>query len=68
MNLFRVLLLLGAAWLAWRLYRSLAKPQLRNRKTPPAAGYEPMARCTRCGVHAPAGTLSSSGLCGRCSE
>ncbi len=70
MNLFRVLLLLGAVWLIWKLYKSF-KPQIRHEDAPPAPptpGYEPMARCVACGVHAPAGTLSSSGRCGRCSE
>ena len=69
MNLFRILLVLGAAWLIWRFYKSLKSGP--GNPSPPSQGaptYEPMARCTKCDVHAPAGSLSSSGRCGRCSE
>ncbi len=71
--LIRILLLLALGWFAWRLYRTL-RPRLDQRPPDPgstpdtATTYEPMARCARCGVHAPASALSKSGLCGRCGE
>lgn len=66
MNLFRLLLLLAIAWLLWRLLR----PLLTASRTPPKPvdGYEPMARCERCGTYLPANTLSREGRCGRCQE
>jgi hypothetical protein len=68
MNVIRILLLIGAVWLAWRLFKQLTRPQIPPPQAPPSPpGYEPMARCSECGVHAPEATLSPSGRCGRCS-
>ncbi|HEX4895022.1 MAG TPA: PP0621 family protein [Solimonas sp.] len=67
MNLFRLLILVALAYLAWRLYRHLRAPPAPPAQPPPAS-YEPMARCSRCGVHLPASALSATGLCGRCSS
>lgn len=64
MNLFRFLLLLAAAYLAWRLWqRFFVTPA-----APPKDEYLPTARCAKCGAHVAAGSLSSQGYCGRCTE
>lgn len=64
MNLFRVLLLLAATYLVWRLWRRFfATPA-----APPKDDYLPTARCGKCGAHVAAETLSRDGLCGRCVE
>lgn len=75
MNVIRLLILLVVAWLLWRAWRLLraqltAQPPPEEPTPPPEAtsSYEPMARCSRCGVHAPAHALSKAGLCGRCAE
>lgn len=69
MNLFRILLFLVAAYVVWRLYRALtAKSGGNTPPSQPREDYEAMARCSKCGVFAPASTLSQSGRCGRCSE
>lgn len=70
MNLFRLLLLIAAAWLVWRLLRGL-RVHVSRIEPPKAASpetFEPMARCSRCGVHQPAQSLSSAGLCGKCAS
>jgi threonine/homoserine/homoserine lactone efflux protein len=70
MNLFRILLFLVAAYIVWRLYRALRAKSEGGSPMPrtPGDDYEVMVRCARCGIHAPASSLSKSGLCGRCSE
>lgn len=65
MNLFRILLLLVAAYLIWRLWqRFFATPTV----SPPKDEYLPTARCGKCGAHVAPGSLSTQGLCGRCAE
>lgn len=64
MTLFRLLLLLGAAYLIWRLWqRFFVSPS-----APPEDPYLPTARCAKCGAHVAADTRSARGLCGRCTE
>ena len=63
--LFRLILLLAAAWVLWRLLRGVRIHVVRGQQ-PSAPTFEPMARCTRCGVHQPKASLSAAGLCGRC--
>ena len=64
MNIFRLLLLLAAAYLIWRLWRHFSTTPA----TPPQTDYLPTTRCSKCGAHVAAETLSSGGLCGRCLE
>lgn len=64
MNLFRLLLLLAAAYLAWRLWQRF----FAVRAAPPQDAYLPTVRCGKCGAHVATGSLSSQGLCGRCAE
>lgn len=68
MNLFRLLLLVAAAWIVWRLYRSVMASRALRQSPPPEASFEPMARCTRCNAHVPAQSLSAEGLCGHCRD
>lgn len=65
---FRLILLIAAAWIVWRLLRGLRVHVSRVDSPPqtPKDSFEPMARCARCGVHLPASSLSPAGLCGRC--
>ncbi|HEY1075675.1 MAG TPA: PP0621 family protein [Fontimonas sp.] len=71
MTFLRILLLVAAAWLVWRIFR-----QVRAQLQAPTAPqndvrddhFEPMARCAQCGTHMPAKVLNSKGTCGRCSE
>ncbi|MES0873015.1 hypothetical protein [Sinimarinibacterium thermocellulolyticum] len=66
MNILRILLLVAAAWLVWRIVRQI-RAQLRQQ--PPVSNeFEPMARCAACGTHLPARSLDATGRCGRCSE
>lgn len=67
MNILRLLLLVAAAWLVWRIVRQV-RAQLQQRRPPPTDAFEPMARCAQCGTFLPANALSASGKCGRCSE
>ena len=48
-----------------RLWRDLRAPR---RPAPPAAGFEPWARCARCDVHVPAGRLDARSLCPDCAK
>lgn len=65
MNLFRLLVLAGLAWLVYRLLQRW-RIEITPRQPPAPEQFEPMARCTRCGIHLPARTLSSGGRCGAC--
>jgi len=67
MNLFRLLLLIAAIWILWRLLRGL-RIHISRIEPPrmPSETFEPMAKCARCGVHQPASALSANGLCGKC--
>jgi uncharacterized protein len=68
MTVFRILLILAAIWIVWRLLRGL-RIQIERAQPPaqpPAENFEPMARCARCGVHLPANALSANGRCGKC--
>lgn len=67
MNILRLLIIMAAAWLVWRIVKQV-RGQLPPRNPPTGDLYEPMARCTKCGIHLPAKALNSAGLCGRCSE
>ncbi|MFP5306634.1 MAG: PP0621 family protein [Gammaproteobacteria bacterium] len=67
MNVLRLLLLLAAAWLIWRIVRQV-RAQLARQSPPPADAYEPMSQCAKCGTHLPARSLNSAGVCGRCGE
>lgn len=55
MGLIRLILLLAALWLAWRLLRNLlgqnAMPPGDTTTPPPRDGK--MIKCERCGVHVP---------------
>lgn len=66
MNILRLLLLVAAAWLIWRIVRQV-RGQLQQRQRPTEV-FEPMARCSQCGTYLPARSLNASGKCGRCSE
>lgn len=80
MNVLRLIFVVMVVWLVWRLYCVLRDKQIQQKPDPSAPGsesspgsaspktYELMARCARCGVHAPADALSKAGLCGRCGE
>lgn len=80
MNVLRLIFIAAVIWVTWRLYRVLRNKQIGQRRdsAPPESdsrpgpdnpkSYEPMTRCARCGVHAPADALSKAGLCGRCGE
>lgn len=68
MNIFRVLIVLAAAWLIWRIVRQVRAQLSRRDPAPPPDAYEPMARCAKCGTYLPLKSLNSAGLCGRCSE
>ncbi|MBI2383584.1 MAG: hypothetical protein HYV18_05905 [Gammaproteobacteria bacterium] len=67
MSLLRILLILAAAYIAWRLLQRLF-PGLQPPPGRPPREFETMARCTKCGTYVPQGTLNSRGLCGRCAE
>ena len=64
MNILRLLLLVAAAWLIWRIVRR-GRAQLEQRRKP-ADEFEPMARCAQCGTFLPARSLDAAGKCGRC--
>ena len=68
MNILRLLLLLAAVWLVWRVVRQIRAQLARQDPAPPTDVYEPMARCAGCGTYLPVKSLNSGGLCGRCSE
>lgn len=71
MNLVRLLLLLAAIWVVWRLLRgnSILPTLGRRPEAPkPPENFEPMSRCEHCGTYLPSKALSSSGRCGRCNE
>jgi len=68
MGIFRLLVLAGLAWLVYRLlqnWRIEISPR-QNRQTPER--FEPMSRCTQCGLYLPAQALSSTGHCGACEK
>lgn len=65
MNLFRLLVMAGLAWLVYRLLQRW-RIEITPRQPPAAPSFEPMARCTGCGIHLPARSLSRSGRCGAC--
>lgn len=67
MNILRLLIIVAAAWLVWRIVKQV-RSQLPRQNPPPGDLYEPMARCAKCGTHLPAKALNSAGLCGRCGE
>ncbi len=70
MTFLRILLLVAAAWLVWRIFRQV-RAQLQQQPPPGDVRdelYEPMAQCAKCGTHMPEKTLNSKGTCGRCSE
>jgi hypothetical protein len=65
--LFRLLLLIGLAAIVWRLVRNaLAPPSSAGPHPDAAPGFEPTARCARCGTHVPRTQLDPAGLCPRC--
>jgi uncharacterized protein len=68
MNVFRILLILAAIWIVWRLLRGLRIhiSRAQSPPQPPGENFEPMARCAQCGVHLPASALSPDGRCGKC--
>jgi hypothetical protein len=65
--LFKLLLLGVAAFVIWRLLKSLSAAT-HLRPPPSSEQFEPMAKCARCGVYLPARSLSSDGRCGACRE
>ncbi|QHS09963.1 hypothetical protein [Sinimarinibacterium sp. NLF-5-8] len=71
MNILRLLMLIAAGWLVWRIVRQVRsqwRPPIGGAQNPGQQDYQVMARCHQCGTHLPAQALSSDGLCGRCRE
>ena len=69
MNIFRLLVLLGLGWLVYRLLQNWrVEITPRHPPQPPPDRFEPMARCTSCGLHLPAQSLSPAGRCGACEK
>lgn len=66
MTLFRLFLLALAVWILWRLLRGVRVHFSRVQPPAEPPQFEPMSRCTGCGVHLPAAALSAGGLCGKC--
>ncbi|HKY93584.1 MAG TPA: PP0621 family protein [Nevskiaceae bacterium] len=66
--MLKFLLLVIAAWIAWRVWSTLQRP--RDRVDPPRdrEAFEPMVRCRNCGVHLPRSAVSTQGLCGKCAS
>ena len=55
MGIIRLLLLIAAVWLVWRLFRQafLQSPADQPGRAPGTSGTTRMIRCERCGVHVP---------------
>ncbi len=68
MNILRLLLLIAAVWLVWRIVRQVRGQLQQQRKPPPVEEFEAMARCAKCGTYLPSKSLTAAGLCGHCSE
>ncbi|HUP90819.1 MAG TPA: hypothetical protein VM074_01120 [Solimonas sp.] len=64
--ILRLLLLLLAGWIVWRLYRTVQAQSRAVRPPPAQPGFEAMAPCVACGTHLPLKALSADGRCGRC--
>lgn len=64
MNILRLLLLVAAVWLVWRIVRQV-RGQLQQRQGP-TDEFEPMARCAQCSTFLPARALDAEGKCARC--
>jgi len=66
--LIRVLLLAGIGWLLYRAYIRWQTTQNQHRGAPPPEKFEPMSRCTGCGLYLPSQSLSPSQRCGSCEQ
>ena len=68
MNLFRLLLLGAAIYFVWRFLSRTQRPVPATVRGDAARSprYEAMQRCTGCGTHLPARSLSAAGRCTRC--
>lgn len=66
--MLRLLLVIVAGFMVWRLVRYALKAlQAPDQPPPPAEPpFEPMARCPRCGAHVPQAQLGAEGECKRC--
>jgi hypothetical protein len=62
---FKILFYAAVVWLIVRAWQRWSRAR-RLRQTPPPAAFEPMSRCSSCGVYLPTTTLSAEGRCGRC--
>ena len=65
LGLFRLLVLIAAIYLLWRLAQRLLVQRSRSHKDPEA--FEPMARCSACATYLPKRQLSGDPpRCERC--
>lgn len=67
MGIFRLLVLAGLVWLVYRLLKNW-RIEISPRQPQAPERFEPMARCTGCGLYLPAQSLSSTGRCGACEK
>lgn len=65
MILMRLLLLLFAAWIAWRIYRVLTRRVGAQQASPPVVD---MVQCARCGLHLPRSGAVQAGADWYCCE
>ena len=66
-TVLKFLLLIAAAWIAWRAWTTIQQQRNRVHRNEPEA-FEPMVRCRQCGVHLPRSAVSTQGLCGKCAS
>lgn len=53
MNLFRVLIIVGIVWIAYRIYQNWKSKNARIAKQQNNSGIKNMVQCVKCGVHIP---------------
>lgn len=68
MNIFRLLVLIGLGWLVYRLLQNWRVEISPRRPPAPPESFEPMARCSGCGLYLPSKSLSPGGRCGACEK
>ena len=69
MGLFRLLVLIGLGWLVYRFLQKWRIEISPREPLRPSERFEPMARCSGCGLHLPAQSLSpDSHRCGACEK